>query len=213
MRILSCSSVPSRRVLESCGVFGLLVRHDAGAWHRHLEGVALAAGEIDDRLGPGGVALLTGASGCGKSTLLRALAGRCGVSGVWVDSAALDEARPLADLFDGPVESGLRLLTRAGLADPTLLVRRAAELSEGQRSRLAIALAMQAASDGAQATVLIDELAASLDEVTARTTCAMLARWVRRSGHRLIAATPRSDMASVMCPEVHWTPGHVRSDQ
>lgn len=205
MRILSCSDEPSTRVLEACAAFGLLVRHDVDQEERerHLEQVGRVAAEIDVRLAAGQIALLTGESGCGKSTLLRLIADRCEPV-VEVGLAPHDALAPMLELFTGRVATALKLLTRAGLADPTLLVRRVYELSDGQRARLAIALAMQEASRGRQATIVIDELGANLDATTARCTCAMLARWIRGGGHRLVAATPREDVAAVMCPEVSW---------
>lgn len=207
MRVLACSAAPSRRVLEACGAFGLLVRHDPSqeARRRVLRGAAAMAGTINERLEAGQVALLTGPSGCGKSTLLRAIAGRCAGRVVHVGRASPDEALAMVELFGCSLPMTLRLLTRAGLADPTLLVRRAGELSDGQRSRLAIALAMHEASR--QATIIVDELGATLDVTTARCTCAMLARWIRRSGHRLIAATPREDVAELMAPSMRWHDG------
>ncbi|GAF89411.1 unnamed protein product [marine sediment metagenome] len=55
----------------------------------------------------------------------------------------MDEA-PVIDLMSGPLEGALRLLSAAGLADAFLLLRRARELSDGQRYRLRLALALDA---------------------------------------------------------------------
>ena len=46
--------------------------------------------------------------------------------------------------MSGPLEGALRLLSAAGLADAFLLLRRARELSDGQRYRLRLALALDA---------------------------------------------------------------------
>jgi len=56
--------------------------------------------------------------------------------------------RPVIDLPAAPFEQALRLLSAAGLADAFALLRPAAELSDGQRYRLRLALALDRLLDG-----------------------------------------------------------------
>jgi ABC-type ATPase with predicted acetyltransferase domain len=96
---------------------------------------------------PGDVVLVTGPSGCGKSVLLARLAEA--LAAAWPGAAQVDLAavalppdRPVIDLMRPPLERALRVLSAAGLADAFLLLRTPPELSDGQRYRLRLALAV-----------------------------------------------------------------------
>jgi len=100
---------------------------------------------------PGDVVYVTGPSGCGKSVLLARLAEA--LLGEWPDARVADLAavhlpgdRAVIDLMRPPLEQALRTLSAAGLADAFLLLRTPQELSDGQRWRLRLALAIQAVS-------------------------------------------------------------------
>jgi ABC-type ATPase with predicted acetyltransferase domain len=97
---------------------------------------------------PGDVVYVTGPSGCGKSVLLTRLAVALGQA--WpgariVDLAAMDlpPDRTVIDLMQPPLARALQVLSAAGLADAFLLLRTPQELSDGQRWRLRLALAIQ----------------------------------------------------------------------
>jgi len=145
-RIVESSVEPSERLAEACAMFGLVVRRAGGdeAWRWRRRPLERLARRIDASLGPGEIALVGGASGAGKSTVLRAMcriARRDGRAATVVNGRVAREV-PMIDLLDGDVETALRTLARAGLADATLLPRTPRELSDGQRARLALALAM-----------------------------------------------------------------------
>ncbi len=98
---------------------------------------------------PGDVVFITGPSGSGKSVLLaglvRAIRRRGPARSRIVDLADVVPAadRPVIDLLDAPLEAALRCLSTAGLADAFALLRRAPQLSDGQRYRLRLALALE----------------------------------------------------------------------
>lgn len=195
----------SERALRALGAFGLTTddvrAHDAARTARSDE----HARALDARLAPGRIAMVSGASGSGKSTLLRTLAGRVRDRGDGVIVAQLpgkEDPRPVIDLLaSGPAQiaSSLRTLAAAGLADAFIPTTPVGSLSDGQRSRLAVALAMaqaDACRGRAPITILIDELASTLDDATGRSLCASLTRWVRASPRiRLIAASARADVS------------------
>ncbi|QDT15105.1 AAA family ATPase [Alienimonas californiensis] len=153
--------------------------------------------------GPGRITLFTGPSGSGKSTLLRAAADRLEADGrpvVRADDLALPD-RPLADALPLGFDAACALLSKCGLAEPRLLLRTPAELSEGQRFRFRLALAVCLArlSDEPGA-VVCDEFAAVLD----RTLAAAVAHNVRRlcaaTGVGFLLATTHEDLAADLAP-------------
>jgi len=168
-----------------------------------------AAREIDRRLPPGRVALITGPSGGGKSCLLRALERVIRERGgvvvrAQVGLSGAESASPIVDLFGPCSQTALRWLSRVGLAEPALFPLCAGELSEGQRFRLAVARAMwrvETWHDGDHVarvgqelgTVLIDEFASSLEATSAITLGAALRRCAARTGVRLVCAGVRDD--------------------
>lgn len=182
-----------RRVKRALASFGLTIDEAATANACERDELGALAAELDARLGPSTVALITGPSGAGKSTLLATLAERARAAGQRViDAAALPEPgdeRAIVDLFAAPPEGdrgSLAVLASVGLGDATLLPRPAHSLSGGQRARLGIALALDAAraAAGQPTLIIVDELGSGLDDLTARGVCAGIRRAVDRAGLR-----------------------------
>jgi uncharacterized protein len=192
---------------------------------------------------PGTVLLITGPSGAGKSTLLRELrrraahAGSAGDVRTWIDlnesDSGLTDAkdRPVVDCF-GDEHASLRdvllLLSRVGLGEVWSYLRPPAELSEGQRWRFRLALALHRSrattcvqgcedADVPQRQLLLqhqplpliacDEFAALLDRVTAMVVARCLRRAVDADRSRLsaIVATSHDDLQPALKPDaIAW---------
>src|SRR5581483_4228576 len=161
-------------------------------------------------------ALILGPSGSGKSTLLRAArrvllerAERVVDAGALLAQAAPDggERRVIdAVARGGSMECALGALSAAGLADAFVPARRVRELSDGQRARLGIALAIGSGAGPAatgRTTILLDELGGSLDDATARGVCATLNRWARGAPRaRLLCVGAREGVLDWLAPDV-----------
>jgi ABC-type glutathione transport system ATPase component len=175
------------------------------------------ARELDKLLQPGQIALVTGPSGAGKSRVLAALARRLGRHALQAatGTAKRRRGRPVVDLFSLPLTHTLGTLSRAGLAEARLLGLRPDQLSEGQRFRLALALAMARAGvrrprgdartgrPRAPLTLIADEFCSTLDRPTAMGVCLALRRWAASApALRIVVATAHDDVAEWLAPDV-----------
>ena len=163
----------------------------------------------------GTITLIAGPSGAGKSTLLRATRD-AHPNRRWIDLATVAAADddgganahhlPLVDCFGHlPLRDTLALLARVGLGEAWSYLRTPAELSEGQRWRFRLALALHdAARHAADAPVIAcDEFAAVLDRVTALIVAHRLRRAIDAIGHAAaVVATSHEDVESALAAEM-----------
>lgn len=115
--------------------------------------------------------------------------------------------RRVVDLFEGSLNETLRVLACAGLAEAHVFVSEVGALSQGERDRLRLALAMfeaQRCSRGCGlVTVIVDEFGSMLDRTTCASVAATVRRWVSGvRGVRVVAATAHEDVASLLSPDV-----------
>lgn len=203
---------PGGRLKRALAAFGLTLDEPRiAAGPRDAAGAAVT---LDERLSPGDLALVTGPSGAGKSTLLRAVAAIAHQRGELVldarDLPPDHDRRPIVELFHAPPEGdsgSMRLLASVGLGDARLMPRPAGGLSDGQRARLGIALALdRAQAEGGRALIVIDELASGVDTLAAEGLCAGLRRALVRSDARrrlrIVCATTRDDLLAHLDPDV-----------
>lgn len=196
---------PVRRSLATARVADLFGLSADGPPHPIAENVTL-----DVR--PGDLVLFTGPSGSGKSSLLCEAGKQLGA--VNVADVELPDV-PLIDALPGPADDRLAALAACGLSEARLLLRTPAELSDGQRYRLRIALAV--ASGGRQPPVgtpqqgadaprslflLCDEFAAVLDRPLAKVLAFNLRRLVDRTGVGALCATTHDDLTDDLNPDL-----------
>ena len=212
----------SPRLLRIAALFSMPLDRPREIGHARL---ARARSQALELLGPRrhdsphvharGITLIHGASGSGKSTLLRAIARECAARRLRVRRVEMPRSareghpqrdhRTIVDLSRLQLATWLRTLASCGLADAALLAQRPHELSTGQAWRLALALALARSLAPSRSTVptilIIDELCAGLDDITARGLC----RTLRRAAHDnlvIFAATSSPDrLRHALAPE------------
>jgi ABC-type ATPase with predicted acetyltransferase domain len=176
----------------------------------------------------GQIVLLTGASGAGKSTLLHYLRCQHDQHASWRDLGqtrlpndvlvidAMAEAMGSGPSDEGGIVAALEALSRVGLGEVWTYLRTPAQLSEGQRWRLRLALALVRAGKyspwagrlngegGRSLTILAaDEFAAPLDRVTALVVARALRKAVSAQPDLCaIVATSRDDLIPALDPDL-----------
>ncbi len=209
------NSVRASLVMDHFGI-----SHDS---HEHV-----LARDLEVPLQPGDVVLFTGASGSGKSSLLREVVRQIGqTSDKWqVPSAKAEGFSPLGtcplplatsqppllldlptlplgnktlvDAIPLPFEEALQLLAMCGLGEAPLLLRTPQELSEGQRYRFALALAVALKPQW----IIADEFTAVLDRTTAKVIAYNVRRIADRYGVGFLLATAQGDVAADLSPDL-----------
>jgi ABC-type lipoprotein export system ATPase subunit len=151
------------------------------------------------KIGSKDVVYITGDSGSGKSVLLKAIKEDLGEEVIDMASIQPDPDKPIIDTVGKDLNEGLGLLSKAGLNDAFLFVRRFRELSDGQKYRYKIAKLMES---GRQWWIA-DEFCSVLDRDSAKIVAFNLQKLARRMGRAVVVATTHVDLFEDLQPSVH----------
>jgi ABC-type lipoprotein export system ATPase subunit/GNAT superfamily N-acetyltransferase len=158
---------------------------------------------VELKISPESITLITGDSGSGKSVLLKALEKDIkhdmGLSCINIADIRPHLGKPLIETVGKTLEEGLELLSKVGLNDAFLFLRTYEQLSDGQKYRYKIAKMIESK---AQFWVM-DEFAATLDRDTAKIVAYNLQKLARQQGKAVLAATTHTDLFEDLNPSVH----------
>jgi len=185
---------PSDRVVGVAEAFGL----GLDQWEKFI-----IYDNVELKISPTDIAYITGDSGSGKSVLLKALEKDIrqdmGLSTINIADIQPEPGKPLIETVGRNLEEGLELLSKVGLNDAFLFLRRFEQLSDGQKYRYKIAKMIESQ---AQFWVM-DEFAATLDRDTAKIVAFNLQKLARQQGKAVLAATTHTDLLGDLNPSVH----------
>jgi len=154
--------------------------------------------DFELKMADGDVVYITGDSGSGKSALLRALAADLGERAVNIADIEVNPDSPLIDTVGATFQEALTLLSKVGLNDAFLFLRRYPELSDGQKYRYRIARMI----DISKKFWLCDEFCSTLDRTTAKIVAYNIQKMARRTGSTLVVATTHTDLEEDMNPSI-----------
>jgi len=162
-------------------MFGLTVERLRDGAVRHECTVSVEAGDI---------VYITGPSGAGKSVLLREFAKAVPASEmVDIGEIELITGRSVVDCIAGDVMRALGLLSIAGLNDVWCMLNEPRLLSEGQRWRFRLAMALSAGKK----YVFADEFCNGLDRVSAAVISYNVRKFANRKGVTFFLASCHDD--------------------
>ncbi len=151
--------------------------------------------EIND----GDIVYITGPSGAGKSVLMRELEKAIPLcERVNLERIVLPEGKSVIDCIDGDFVEGLKLLSIAGLNDAFCVLNQPRRLSEGQKYRFRLAVALGA---GAR-FIFADEFCSELDRITAAVISYNIRKYAKRMGATFILASSHDDILMDLSPDV-----------
>lgn len=153
---------------------------------------------VEINVEPNDVIYTTGDSGSGKSSILRELERLFGESCVNLDKLEIDKTKPLVDTIGKTLEEAFELLSRVGLNDAFLFLRKYTELSDGQKYRYRLAKLIESGKP----IWIADEFCSTLDRDTAKIVAYNVQKIARQLGKGLFVATCNTDLSEDLSPSV-----------
>jgi len=185
---------PTERVVAVAESFGL----GLDQWEKFV-----VYDNVELKIEPTDIVLITGDSGSGKSVLLKALETDIkqdmDLTCINIADIFPESDKPLIETVGKTTEEALELLSKVGLNDAFLFLRSFEQLSDGQKYRYKIAKMMESK---AQFWVM-DEFLATLDRDTAKIVAYNLQKLARQEGRAVLVATTHNDLFEDLKPSVH----------
>jgi len=180
----------TNKVASVCRMFGLTVDRLTERHFNHSCQLEINEGDI---------VYLTGPSGAGKSVLLEELEKSVSASDrVNLARIQLPSDKTLIDCIDGDLLRSLKMLSIAGLNDCFCILNQPRNLSEGQKYRFRLAMALAAKKK----FIFADEFCSELDRITAAVISYNVHKFAKRTGTIFILASSHDDILLDLSPDV-----------
>lgn len=144
------------------------------------------------------IVYITGDSGSGKSVLLKAIRKDLDTEALEMSEVEIDAEKPIIETVGATIEQAIELLSKVGLNDAFLFLRKYSQLSDGQRFRYRLAKFLESKKQW----LIVDEFAATLDRDTAKIVSYNLQKLARQQSRAVIVATTHDDLTEDLAPSV-----------
>jgi ABC-type ATPase with predicted acetyltransferase domain len=150
-------------------------------------------------IAPADVIFLTGPSGAGKSVLLRELENMVPAKDrINLNSIELPGDKAVIDCFNGDILQSLRTLNTAGLSDCFSAINTPALLSDGQKYRFRLAMALEKKPK----FIFADEFCSNLDRITASVIAWKINRFAKKHNVTFVLAASSDDFLADLAPDI-----------
>ncbi|MHC4636865.1 MAG: ATP-binding cassette domain-containing protein [Planctomycetota bacterium] len=178
------------KVAQVMRMFGLDWDRLAGREAKHVCEVEINAGDI---------VFIGGPSGAGKSVLLGELAKQVPENErIDLDDIETPSDKACVDCVDGEIIETLKFLSTAGLSDVFCVMKRPANLSDGEKWRFRLAMALAAGKK----YIFADEFCTNLDRITAAVISHNIRKYAKKHGVTFILASVHEDILFNLEPDV-----------
>ncbi|MHC4533511.1 MAG: ATP-binding cassette domain-containing protein [Planctomycetota bacterium] len=151
------------------------------------------------QINPGDILFISGPSGAGKSVLLRELEKSIPSSDrINLDRIKLPDDKTLIDCIDADLLDSLKMLSSAGLNDCFCILNQPRNLSDGQKYRFRLAMALAANKK----FIFADEFCSELDRITAAVISYNIYKYAKCTATIFILASSHNDILLDLSPDV-----------
>jgi ABC-type ATPase with predicted acetyltransferase domain len=145
------------------------------------------------------IVYLSGPSGAGKSIILRELEKSVPAPDrINLNKIKLPDNKTLIDCIDEGLLDSLKILSLAGLNDCFCILNQPRNLSDGQKYRFRLAMALAAKKK----FIFADEFCSELDRITAAVISYNIRKFAKRTGTIFILASSHDDVLLDLLPDV-----------
>ena len=151
------------------------------------------------QINKGDIVYLSGPSGAGKSVLLRELEKSVTASDrINLSQIKLPDDKTLIDCIDADLLDSLKILSVAGLNDCFCILNQPRNLSDGQKYRFRLAMALAAKKK----FIFADEFCSELDRIPAAVISYNIHKFAKRTGTIFILVSSHDDILIDLSPDV-----------
>ncbi|MBN2588477.1 MAG: hypothetical protein JXA96_01340 [Sedimentisphaerales bacterium] len=180
----------TKRVRDICKMFGLTIDRLRQQQKTH---------SCTINIRPEDVIYITGPSGSGKSILLRELENAISPKDrINISQIELPSDKTVIDCMNEGLLVSLQLLSTAGLSDCFCILNQPANLSDGEKFRFKLAMALSQKKK----YIFADEFSSELDRVTACSISYKLRRFAKQNSTTFILASSHQDMLMDLAPDI-----------